>query len=82
MKKGDKIYLFINDRVSTCEIVEFYSSFTELKIDNKRLVVPKYHQGLFYGYGYERDNRYLFIKKLWHYYPVVLIEKIRIKFKK
>jgi len=80
MKKGDKIYLFINDRVSTCEIVEFYSSFTELKIDNKRLVVPKYHKGLFYGYGYECDNRYLFIKKLWHYYPAVIIEKIRIKF--
>lgn len=82
MKKGDKIYLFINDRVSTCEIIEFYSSFTELKIDNKRLVVPKFRKRLFYGYGYRDGKRYLFLKKLWHYYPATLIEKIIKKFKK
>jgi len=80
MKRGDKIYLVVNYRITTCKIVEFYSSFTELEVDGKSIIAPKFRKRLFYGYGYRDGKRYLFLKKLWHYYPATLIEKIITKF--
>jgi len=77
MKRGDKIYLAINDRITTCEIIEFYSFFTYLKAGDKNIIAPKFHEGLFYGYSYEKGRRYLFIKKLWYYPFAIGCEKIR-----
>jgi len=78
MKEGDKIYLAINNRVSFCEIVGLYSHCTELKNGDWHIIVPKCHKGLFYNFGYDSEKRYLFLKKLWHYYFAVIIEKIRL----
>ncbi len=80
MKKGDKIYLAVNNIIITCKIVEFYSSFTALEANEKSIVASKFKKCLFYGYGYKDGKRYLFLKKLWHYYPAVVCEKIRLKF--
>ncbi len=79
MKAGDKIYLAINDRVSSCEVVGFRCYCTELKSGNIRITAARYNQGLFYGFGYDSGERHLFLSKLWHYYFAVLFEKVRLK---
>ncbi len=79
MKAGDKIYLAVDDRISSCEIVGFRAICTELKSGNHAIAAARFNQGLFYGYGYDKETRYLFLSKLWHYYVAVLCEKIRLK---
>lgn len=78
MRKGDKIYLVVNKNVSYCEVVGFRCYCTELKAGNLRVMAAKFNKGLFYGYGYDHEERYLFLNKLWHFYLAVIIEKIRI----
>ena len=78
MKTGDKIYLAIGNRISTCEVVGFRCNCTELKSGNIQIRTVKYSQGLFYGFGYDAGQRYLFLTKLWHYFFAVIIEKIRL----
>lgn len=78
MKTGDKIYLAIGNRISTCEVVGFRCYCTELKSGDLQIRTAKYHQGLFYGFGYDAGQRCLFLTKLWHYYFAVMIEKIRL----
>ena len=78
MKTGDKIYLAIGNRISTCEVVGFRCYCTELKAGNIYIRTAKYHKGLFYGFGYDAGMRCLFLNKLWHYFFAVIIEKIRL----
>ena len=49
-----------------------------LKSINGFVLYCKYHKGLFYGFGYDDGQRYLFLTKLWHYFFAVIIEKIRL----
>ena len=78
MKRGDKIYLAIGNRIITCEVVGFRSYCTELKSGNFRIrtVIPT--RGLFYSFGYDAGQRCLFLNKLWHYPFAVITEKIRL----
>lgn len=79
MKTGDKIYLAIGNRISTCEVVGFRCYCTELKCGDLHIRATKYNQGLFYGFGYDSDGtRCLFLKKWWHYPFAVMTEKIRL----
>lgn len=80
MKTGDKVYLAIGNRISTCEVVGFRCYCTELKSGDMQIITARYHQGLFYGFGYDAgQRRCLFLTKLWHYYFAVLFEKVRLK---
>jgi len=79
MKTGDKIYLAIGNRISTCEVVSFRSYCTELKSGDMQIRTARYHQGLFYGFGYDGGTRCLFLTKIWHYYFAILCEKIRVR---
>ncbi|MDR1459222.1 MAG: hypothetical protein LBI60_03305 [Bacteroidales bacterium] len=82
MKTGDKIYLTVGNNISFCEVVGFLDYCTELKSGNFHIRAAKYHQGLFYGYGYNngitKQARNLFLKKWWHYYPAIICERIRV----
>lgn len=79
METGDKIYLAIGNRISTCEVVGFRSYCTELKSGDLYIRSVRPSKGLFYGFGYDSDGtRCLFLRKWWHYYFAVIIEKIRL----
>lgn len=78
MKAGDKVYLAVGDRISACEVVGFRCYCTELKSGEKPIRAAKYHEGLFYGFGYDNGERHLFLSKLSHYYLAVITEKIRL----
>lgn len=78
MKAGDKVYLAMGNRISTCEVVGFRCYCTEMKSGDYRIRAAKYHKGLFYGFGYDAGTRCLFLKKLWHYPVAIMCEKLRL----
>lgn len=82
MNEGDKIYMVVGNKISTCKVC--INSYRYLMIELggcKSSFVTK--KRLFYSYYYDiRGVKILFIKKLWHYFPVVLIEKLKRGFKR
>lgn len=78
MKAGDKIYLAIGNRISLCEVIGFRCYCTELKCAERTLRAACFHQGLFYGFGYDAGIRHLFLSKWWHYSFAIIVEKIRL----
>lgn len=86
LKKGDYIFIYYkNDRSSNWykAIVEYFQlghmAYKCTGFESSTYFIP-YRPYRFYGSGYRESERYVVIKKRWHYPFAVIAEWIRLNF--
>ena len=72
LKQGDNIFIFNKGYCWKTKVEGFYCY--GMKIKNG--VIPFYARS-FYSCGYNNQDRFIVVKKKWHYYPARFIDDIR-----
>jgi hypothetical protein len=79
LKQGDKIVVFCDQPKKATTIHETtVVGFTAVGMQVSRLGIVPFSAGLFYGFGYHNDMRFIVVKEEWHYTYATWFEWLRL----